>query len=102
MPVVAITGSSGKTSTKDLLAAALPGAWASPRSFNNEVGVPLTVLQTPNDCRYLVVEVAAARYASVATGSNQVVPMSFAASSTGRPVTCDGACGTATWSHTAT
>ena len=56
-PVVAITGSSGKTSTKDLLAAALPGAWASPRSFNNEVGVPLTVLQTPDDCRYLVVEV---------------------------------------------
>lgn len=55
--VVAITGSSGKTSTKDLLAAALPGAWASPRSFNNEVGVPLTVLQTPDDCRYLVVEV---------------------------------------------
>ena len=56
-PVVAITGSSGKTSTKDMLAAALPGAWASPRSFNNEVGVPLTVLQTPDDCRYLVVEV---------------------------------------------
>ena len=57
VPVVAITGSSGKTSTKDLLAAALPGAWASPRSFNNEVGVPLTVLGTPDDASYLVAEV---------------------------------------------
>lgn len=57
IPVVAVTGSTGKTSTKDLLAQALPGAWASPRSFNNEVGVPLTVLQTPDACSYLVVEV---------------------------------------------
>jgi len=57
MPVVAITGSSGKTSTKDLLAAALPGAWASPRSFNNEIGVPITVLGTPDDAEYLVAEV---------------------------------------------
>ncbi len=57
IPVVAITGSSGKTSTKDLLAAALPNAWASPRSFNNEVGVPLTVLGTPDDASYLVAEV---------------------------------------------
>lgn len=56
-PVVAITGSTGKTTTKDLLAAALPGAWASPRSFNNEIGVPLTVLRTPPDARHLVVEV---------------------------------------------
>ncbi len=57
MPVIAITGSSGKTSTKDLLAAALPDAAASVRSFNNEVGVPLTVLGAPVDAAYLVVEV---------------------------------------------
>lgn len=57
IPVIAITGSSGKTSTKDLLAAALPGSWASPRSFNNEVGVPLTVLSTPERARFLVAEV---------------------------------------------
>ena len=57
IPVVAITGSSGKTSTKDLLAAALPHAWASPRSFNNEIGVPLTVLGTPSDAEHLVAEV---------------------------------------------
>jgi len=57
MPVVAITGSTGKTSTKDLVAAGIPGSWASPRSFNNEVGVPLTVLGTPNDATVLIVEV---------------------------------------------
>lgn len=57
MPVVAVTGSTGKTSTKDLLAAAIPGSWASPRSYNNEVGVPLTVLGTPETATALVVEV---------------------------------------------
>ncbi len=57
VPVIAITGSTGKTSTKDLLAASLPGAWASPRSFNNEVGVPLTVLATPHDASALIAEV---------------------------------------------
>ena len=55
---IAITGSTGKTSTKDLLAAALGvGTWASPRSFNNEVGVPLTVLMAPDDTDVLVLEV---------------------------------------------
>jgi UDP-N-acetylmuramoyl-tripeptide--D-alanyl-D-alanine ligase len=57
MPVVAITGSTGKTSTKDLVAAGIPGSWASPRSFNNEVGVPLTVLGAPANATALVLEV---------------------------------------------
>jgi UDP-N-acetylmuramoyl-tripeptide--D-alanyl-D-alanine ligase len=57
IPVVAITGSTGKTSTKDLLRAAIDGSWASPRSFNNEIGVPLTVLSTPDDATALIVEV---------------------------------------------
>ncbi|NNJ47453.1 MAG: UDP-N-acetylmuramoyl-tripeptide--D-alanyl-D-alanine ligase, partial [Acidimicrobiia bacterium] len=56
--VVGITGSTGKTSCKDLLASALGvGTWASPRSFNNEVGVPLTVLSAPMDTEILVLEV---------------------------------------------
>jgi UDP-N-acetylmuramoyl-tripeptide--D-alanyl-D-alanine ligase len=57
VPVIAITGSTGKTSTKDLLAAGIEGSWASPRSFNNEVGVPLTILSTPDDATALIVEV---------------------------------------------
>ncbi|MBA2337328.1 MAG: UDP-N-acetylmuramoyl-tripeptide--D-alanyl-D-alanine ligase [Acidimicrobiia bacterium] len=57
MPVVAVTGSTGKTSTKDLLAAAIPGAAASPRSYNNEVGVPLSVLGADDGATALVLEV---------------------------------------------
>ena len=60
--VVGITGSVGKTSTKDLLAAALAGRYrvhASPKSFNNELGVPLTVLDTPDGTEAVVVEMGA-------------------------------------------
>jgi UDP-N-acetylmuramoyl-tripeptide--D-alanyl-D-alanine ligase len=58
MPVAAITGSNGKTTTKDLLVAALgPGAHGSPRSFNNEIGVPLTILGAPAVATGVVAEV---------------------------------------------
>lgn len=60
--VVAITGSVGKTSTKDLLVAALHGAGpitASPLSFNNEIGVPLTLLSASEEVRVVVVEMGA-------------------------------------------
>lgn len=58
IPVVGITGSSGKTTTKDLTAAALgPDTHAARESFNNEVGVPLTILDTPDTASALVVEV---------------------------------------------
>ena len=62
VPVVGITGSSGKTSTKDLTAAALGSALrvcASPGSFNNELGVPLTLLSAGPDTEALVVEMGA-------------------------------------------
>src|SRR5215211_6572141 len=57
--VVGITGSVGKTSTKDLLAAALAGTLrtaASPRSFNNEQGLPVTILDSPDDTEVMVLE----------------------------------------------
>ncbi len=60
--VIGITGSVGKTSTKDLLAAALAPRWRvskSPKNFNNELGVPLTVLGAPDDVEVLVVEMGA-------------------------------------------
>ena len=60
--VVAITGSQGKTSMKDLLAAVLEpsGPTIAPvGSFNNELGVPLTVLRADQETRYLVVEMGA-------------------------------------------
>ena len=57
--VIAITGSSGKTSTKDLVAAVLAqvGPTVSPQgSFNTEVGLPLTVLSADESTRFLVLE----------------------------------------------
>ncbi|MBY8876575.1 UDP-N-acetylmuramoyl-tripeptide--D-alanyl-D-alanine ligase [Actinacidiphila acidipaludis] len=60
--VVALTGSAGKTSTKDLLAQLLerlaPTVW-TPGSLNNEIGLPLTALQADQDTRHLVLEMGA-------------------------------------------
>lgn len=61
-PVIAITGSVGKTTTKDLLASILAAdrsTHASHRSFNNEIGVPLTILNAPDDVEALVLEMGA-------------------------------------------
>ncbi|GAB4100416.1 UDP-N-acetylmuramoyl-tripeptide--D-alanyl-D-alanine ligase [Sinomonas halotolerans] len=67
--VVGITGSAGKTTTKDLLAgifrstpegSAGPGATVCPQgSYNGEVGVPLTVFEADESTRYLVIEMGA-------------------------------------------
>lgn len=60
--VVGITGSVGKTTTKDLLAAALAAdrpTHASLRSFNNELGVPLTIANAPEDTQVAVIEMGA-------------------------------------------
>jgi UDP-N-acetylmuramoyl-tripeptide--D-alanyl-D-alanine ligase len=60
--VIGITGSSGKTSTKDLVAQLLADAGptvAATASLNNELGVPLTALRAGPDTRYLVLELGA-------------------------------------------
>ncbi|WP_297082739.1 UDP-N-acetylmuramoyl-tripeptide--D-alanyl-D-alanine ligase [uncultured Demequina sp.] len=57
--VVGITGSNGKTTTKDLLAQVLPAAIAPEGSFNNEIGLPLTVLRAGPETRHLVLEMGA-------------------------------------------
>jgi UDP-N-acetylmuramoyl-tripeptide--D-alanyl-D-alanine ligase len=61
-PVVGVTGSVGKTSVKDLTSAVLNQkgpVHASPRSFNNEIGVPLTLLNTPEEATAVVAEMGA-------------------------------------------
>ena len=58
-PVIGITGSTGKTCTKDFAAAVLSSRFrvhASPRSFNTEVGLPLTILNAPEEAEALVLE----------------------------------------------
>lgn len=62
LTVVGVTGSSGKTSTKDLLAAVLSplgSVVAPPGSFNNELGHPWTALRATVDTRFLVLELSA-------------------------------------------
>ncbi|MFF6774931.1 UDP-N-acetylmuramoyl-tripeptide--D-alanyl-D-alanine ligase [Streptomyces sp. NPDC012637] len=60
--VVALTGSAGKTSTKDLIAQVLqrhaPTVW-TPGSLNNEIGLPLTALTATAETRHLVLEMGA-------------------------------------------
>ncbi|MBO0656597.1 UDP-N-acetylmuramoyl-tripeptide--D-alanyl-D-alanine ligase [Streptomyces triculaminicus] len=60
--VVALTGSAGKTSTKDLIAQLLERIGATvwpPGSLNNEIGLPLTALRATEDTRHLVLEMGA-------------------------------------------
>ncbi|GAA3976566.1 UDP-N-acetylmuramoyl-tripeptide--D-alanyl-D-alanine ligase [Actinomadura viridis] len=60
--VIGVTGSAGKTSTKDLIARVVERAGATvapPGSFNNEIGLPLTVLRADERTRHLVLEMGA-------------------------------------------
>jgi UDP-N-acetylmuramoyl-tripeptide--D-alanyl-D-alanine ligase len=57
--VVGVTGSVGKTSAKDLMAAACGAGrrtTANERSFNNEQGLPVTILNSPDDTEVLILE----------------------------------------------
>lgn len=61
-PVIGITGSVGKTSVKDLVAAACAAArptHANPASFNNELGLPLTLVNAPDATEITILEMGA-------------------------------------------
>jgi UDP-N-acetylmuramoyl-tripeptide--D-alanyl-D-alanine ligase len=69
LTIVGITGSSGKTSTKDLVAAALHPLGevvAPPGSFNNELGHPWTVLRATRSTNYLILEMSARHPGNIA------------------------------------
>ena len=81
-PVIAVTGTNGKTSTKEMLAAVLGTryiTYATRANLNNLVGVPLTILEAPADTEALVVEAGAnlpgeiARYRDIIEPSITVV-----------------------------
>lgn len=68
-PLVAITGSSGKTTVKNMVNAVLSrrgNTLATQGNFNNEIGVPLTLLRLAPDTDYAVVEMGAARSGDIA------------------------------------
>jgi len=61
-PVIGVTGTNGKTSTKEMLAAVIGTRWrthATRANLNNLVGVPATILEAPTDTEALVVEAGA-------------------------------------------
>lgn len=81
-PVVAVTGTNGKTSTKEMLAAVLRTKYnthATRANLNNLVGVPLTILEAPEETEALIVEAGAnlpgeiARYREIIEPSITIV-----------------------------
>jgi UDP-N-acetylmuramoyl-tripeptide--D-alanyl-D-alanine ligase len=77
LTVVALTGSQGKTSTKDLLAAVLASAAptvATIGSLNNELGVPLTMLRADPATRFLALEMGARGVGQIAELTGLVAP----------------------------
>lgn len=66
-PVIALTGSNGKTTVKEMIAAILPKpAHATPGNLNNHIGAPLTILQLLPEHRYAVVELGANHLGEIA------------------------------------
>lgn len=75
--VVGVTGSVGKTSTKDLIAAAVGAGkrvHVNPGSFNNELGVPLTLVRAPLDAEVVVCEMGARGIGHIAELATLVRP----------------------------
>lgn len=62
IPVIGITGSNGKTTTKELIHTVLSRkykCWSTQGNLNNHIGVPLTILNAPKDTEIMVVEMGA-------------------------------------------
>ncbi|WP_053846905.1 UDP-N-acetylmuramoyl-tripeptide--D-alanyl-D-alanine ligase [Streptomyces sp. NRRL B-24085] len=77
LTVFGLTGSQGKTSTKDLLAAVLSSTGPTIATFgslNNELGVPLTMLRAEPSTRFLVLEMGARHVGDIARLTNLVAP----------------------------
>lgn len=75
--VVAITGSNGKTTTKNLLRAVLTaeGPTVAPEaSFNNHVGAPISMLRVDSSTEYLIVEMGASKVGEIARLISIVIP----------------------------
>ncbi len=69
LPVVALTGSNGKTTTKELIREVLATryrVWATPGNLNNHIGVPLTLLSIPPGSEIAVVEMGANHMGEIA------------------------------------
>ena len=87
LPVIAVAGSNGKTSTKDLLAAVLGRKFsvlASEASFNNDIGVPLTLLRLAAGHQVAVLEIGTNHPGELAPLIRQIQPRFGVLTSIGR------------------
>ena len=74
-PAIALTGSNGKTTVKEMIANILPApAHATPGNFNNELGVPLSLFQLKPQHRYAVFELGANHAGEIAKTVSMVQP----------------------------
>lgn len=75
--VIGITGSNGKTTTKDMTAAALTAKYRVHKTqgnFNNEIGLPYTLLQMPEDTEVAVIEMGMSGFGEIEVLSNITKP----------------------------
>ncbi len=100
-PVVAITGTNGKTSTKEMLAAVLGTRYrvhATRANLNNLVGVPLTILEAPADTEALVVEAGANLPGEIAR-YREIIEPTWSSSPTRWPATSRASGRSRAWSR---
>ncbi|MDX9772058.1 MAG: UDP-N-acetylmuramoyl-tripeptide--D-alanyl-D-alanine ligase [Bacteroidales bacterium] len=77
VPVIAVTGTNGKTTTKELLTAVLSRkgkVHSTSGNLNNHIGVPLTLLSAPGDAMFLVVEMGANHRGEIAALCDTAMP----------------------------
>ena len=76
--VLAVTGSNGKTSTKEILSSLCSffdsNAYATPGNYNNYIGVPLTLLDAPIEAEWWVIEIGSNNFGEIAELSKIVRP----------------------------
>ncbi len=77
IPVIAITGSNGKTTTKELINAVLSShytTYTTQGNLNNHIGVPLTLLSIRNDAEFAVIEMGANHQKEIASYCENAMP----------------------------
>ena len=87
VPVVAISGSNGKTTTKEMLAAILSDKMKvhkSPGNYNNHIGVPISILSTDEDTDVLIVELGSNHRGEIAKLSDITAPTLAVITNVGR------------------
>lgn len=77
IPIIAITGSSGKTSTKDIVYSVVSKKYKTCKTqgnYNNRLGVPLTILSLKDDTEALVIEIGMSHFGEISLLSNIAKP----------------------------